>query len=105
MDKTRNDSAQTTHGTGSQSGTGGLHAQTGLLASLCNTWRAILAFFSHSPAPARETTPTPEECHFLDEQEATAFARKCISQGYWAEVQQNVYDYSWSVEYAPLKPK
>ncbi|WP_219909781.1 hypothetical protein [Pseudoduganella armeniaca] len=35
---------------------------------------------------------------FVTEQEARAFADERVREGYRAEVQQDVYDYSWSVE-------
>lgn len=108
MYKIKNDSAQTIICTDVQPGTARLPMKPGLLASLRSTLQATFAFFSHATTPPKtssRTTPAPEEYHFLNEQEATAFAQECISRGYWAEVQQDMYDYSWSVECAPVKPE
>jgi hypothetical protein len=49
---------------------------------------------AHAAAP----TGFVYEQAFVTEQEARAFAQERAREGYRAEVEQDIYDYSWSVE-------
>lgn len=51
-----------------------------------------------APAEAATASDILFEQSFVTEREAREFAAAQVAQGYRAEVQQDVYDYCWSVE-------
>ncbi|WUR15657.1 hypothetical protein E7V67_011305 [[Empedobacter] haloabium] len=58
-------------------------------------------------AAAAEASPAgfPYEKSFVTEAEARVFADALVSQGYRVEVQQDIYDYCWSVEVFAGQPQ
>jgi hypothetical protein len=75
--------------------------------------RTVLQTLHLMPRPAKGTAvaalASPAgflyEKSFVTEPEARAFADALASQGYRAEVQQDIYDYCWSVEVFAGKPQ